>query len=477
MGLLNGHAKAMVVTGSRKEAVRYKIEFDKFIQKKKYQGLSAMVAFSGEVSFSPTDPHAEGLLGEKFTETGMNPGLKGRDMRDAFDTDDYHVMIVAMKFQTGFDQPKLCAMYVDKKLGGVDCVQTLSRLNRIYPGKTETYVLDFFNEPEDVLAAFQEYYQTATLLDVSDPNLIWDLFEKLRASGIFLWTEVTLFSEVFFTKSKSDAAISNVCKPARERWQSRLEGAHVEYLRHKGLFEDAKKKGESTAIANAEGDMKESKTELDALWLFKTDLISFTRYYEFMSQIVDYDSSDLEMLSLYARHLAPLLREKTPDEDPIDLSSVELSHYRLSMLKQQDLLMVKEEADTGLYPATELGRGRAKDKKEEWLSQIIARLNDLFVTDALTDKDLINYAYAIRDKVSENKNVMNQIAKNSPEQALLGDFSTALDNAVMESSEAHQSQMMQYLSSKELQAGFQRVIFDMLLEMQKGTARQDEKPN
>ncbi len=148
MGLLNGHAKAMVVTGSRKEAVRYKLEFDKYVQKKAYSQLSAMVAFSGEVTFSASDPHAEGLLGEKFTETSMNPDLKGRDMRKAFDTDDYHVMIVAQKFQTGFDQPKLCAMYVDKKLGGLECVQTLSRLNRIYPGKEETYVLDFFNEPD-----------------------------------------------------------------------------------------------------------------------------------------------------------------------------------------------------------------------------------------------------------------------------------------------------------------------------------------
>ncbi len=116
-------------------------------------------------------------------------------------------------------------MYVDKELGGLDCVQTLSRLNRIYPGKQDTYILDFFNEPADVLAAFQEYYETADLLDVSDPNLIWDLYDKLRGTGIFLWTEVTLFSEVFFKKSKSQAAITNVCRPALDRWQKRYEQA------------------------------------------------------------------------------------------------------------------------------------------------------------------------------------------------------------------------------------------------------------
>jgi len=208
--------------------------------------------------------------------------------------------------------------------------------------------------------------------------------------------------------------------------------------------------------------MKESKLELDALVIFKADLGAFTRYYEFMSQIVDYDSPDLERLSLYARHLAPLLREKAPDDDPLDLGSVELSHYRLSRIKQQDLMMVKEGGRTGLDAPTDLGSGKPRNREEEWLSQIIARLNDLFMTDGLTDQDLINYARTIRDKVSENESVMNQIANNSAEQALLGDFSGALDDAVMGSGEAHQSQMMQYLNSKELQAGFQRVVFDML---------------
>ncbi|MCO8122868.1 type I restriction endonuclease [Stieleria sp. TO1_6] len=462
MGLLNGHAKAMVVTGSRKEAVRYKLEFDKYIKKKQYSQLAAMVAFSGEVEFKPGDPNAEGLLGEKFTESGMNPGLKGRDMRKAFDTGEYHVMIVAKKFQTGFDQPKLCAMYVDKKLGGLECVQTLSRLNRVFPGKEETYVLDFFNDPDDILEAFQEYYETAKLLDVSDPNLIWELFDKLRGSGIFLWSEVTQFSEVYFVKSKSNAAISNVCRPAVDRWQNRYKAARTEYDKHKKLFDHAKKLGDPTFIANAEGDMKEAKKELDALGIFKADLVSFCRYYEFMSQIVDYDSTDLEKLSLFARHLAPLLREEAPQDDSIDLTSVGLSHYRLSKIKQQDLILVKEGA-AGLTVGSELGSGKAKSKKEEWLSQIIARLNELFITDGLTDQDLINYAYTIRDKVRENQVVMNQIENNSPEQAMLGDFAGALDDAVMSSSEVHQNQMTQYLNSPELQAKFQKVIFDMLL--------------
>ena len=462
MGLLNGHAKAMVVTGSRKEAVRYKLEFDKYIAKKKYSKLAAMVAFSGEVRFNEKDPHCEGLIGEQFTESGMNPGLKGRDLRTAFDSGEFNVMIVANKFQTGFDQPKLCAMYVDKKLGGLACVQTLSRLNRTHQGKEETYILDFFNEPADVLEAFQEYYETAKLLDVSDPNMIWDLYTKLRSAEIFLWTEVVQFSEVYFVKSKSNAAIINVCRPAVDRWQKRYEVSRLEHEKQKGLFDHAKSIGDATFIANAEGEMKAAKKELDALGIFKADLVSFSRYYEFMSQICDYDSTDLERLSLYARHLAPLLREEAPTEAPIDLTSVVLSHYRLSKIKQKDLLLVKEGAE-GLLPGSDAGKGKPKSKKDEWLSRIIARLNELFITDGLTDQDLINYAYTIRDKVSENEKVMDQIANNSKEQAMLGDFGEALDDAVMDSNEVHQNQMTQYLNSPELQAKFRQIIFDMLL--------------
>jgi len=201
---------------------------------------------------------------------------------------------------------------------------------------------------------------------------------------------------------------------------------------------------------------------MDALGIFKADLISFSRYYEFMSQIVDYDSTDLEKLNLFALHLAPLLREEAPKEDPIDLSSIDLTHYRLSKIKQQDLQLVKEGAE-GLGVGTGIGTGKPKSKQEIFLSQLIARLNELFITDGLTDQDLINYAYTIRDKVRENERVMNQIENNSPEQALLGDFAEALDDAVMNSGEVHQNQMAQYLNNPELAAKFQRVIFDLLL--------------
>ncbi len=470
MTQLGGQAKAMVITGSRKEAVRYKLGFDKYIAEHGYTKIEAMVAFSGEVEFNENDPNSEGLLGEKFTEASMNPMLKKRDMRDAFDTSHFQVMIVANKFQTGFDQPKLCAMYVDRKLFGVDCVQTLSRLNRVYPGKTEqgVYILDFVNKPEEILESFKPFYKTAELSDVSDPNQIYDIFDKLRASKVFLWSEVEQFCDAFFQKSKSQAALINVCKPAVDRWRNRYLEAMEKYRGAKNDLAKAIKAGDNVQISNADGNLKECQKSLDSLDIFKKDLGTYVRQYEFLSQIVDYDDKSLEMLSLFARHLRPMLREVTDMSEDVDMSGVELSHYRLSKISEQDLELTKEDsAEYKLRPGTGFGSAKPKSKDEEFLSQIIERLNELFVTDQLTDKDLVNYAYTIRDKVSENELVMKQIANNTPEQALLGDFARAVDEAVLDSSDAHQNQMKQLMSNPKVAKGFARVVFD-LLQMFKG---------
>lgn len=459
-GLLGGQAKAMVVTGSRKEAVRYKMAFDRYIKDHGYKGINAMVAFSGEVSFNANDPDSSALIGEKFTEHTMNPDLKGRDMRKAFDSDDYQVMLVANKFQTGFDQPKLCAMYVDKKLGGVDCVQTLSRLNRTYAGKAEsgTFVLDFFNEPEDILAAFQPYYKNATLDDVSDPNSVFDLHEKLCASGIFQWSEVEQFAIAFYASSKSNAAISNICKPAVERWQKRYKEARAQALNAKMLLEHSKATGDAVLIANAETDYKGYKVEQDALELFKKDLSTYTRSYEFMSQIVDYDDKDLEKLSLFARHLQPMLREKLDDEDEVDLSNIVMSHYRLSKLRQQDLKLQEESVEP--LQTGSGGGGKAKDKQEDLLSKILARLNEMFDTEKLTDSDMLNYSQTIWDKVNENPVVMQQIANNPADKVMLGDFPDATLDAIFDSQDSYQEITRQLLSDSKRLAQFTRFLLD-----------------
>lgn len=464
LGMLGGQAKAMVVTSSRKETVRYKLGFDKYITNKEYQKIHAMVAFSGEVTFNENDPNAAELIGEKYTEINMNPDLKGRDMRKAFDSADYQVMLVANKFQTGFDRLNSAPCMWIKSWGGVECVQTLSRLNRTYPGKADsgTFVLDFFNDPDEILDAFKPYYKTAELDDVSNPDLIFDLFDKLKISGIFQWHEVEQFCEAFLQKSKSNAAIANICKPAVERWKIRYKAAIKAYKESKEMFERTKKTGDPVLIANAEKTFKEAKTEKDALDIFKKDLGTFVRFYEFMSQIVDYDDKNLEKLSLFARNLRPMLRESLITEDDIDLNNVILSHYRLSEIRKQDLILEDQAEYKKLEPGEGAGTAKAKDKKEEFISQIIDRLNEVFITDQLTEKDMVNYAYTVRDKVRENLVVMTQIANNTPEQAMLGDFPKAIEDAIMGSSDAHKNQMMQLLSNPSRVAAFTKVVFDMI---------------
>ena len=462
-GLLGGQAKAMVVTGSRKEAVRYKLAFDNYIADYGYRNINAMVAFSGEVTFTDNDPDSGTLLGEKFTESNMNIGLKGRDLRKAFDSDDYQVMLVANKFQTGFDQPKLCAMYVDKKLTGVDCVQTLSRLNRTYKGKAEsgTFVLDFFNDPEDILEAFQPYYETAHLADVSDPDKVFDLSERLRAPQIFLWHEVEQFVDAFYSKNKSNAAISNICKPAVERWQKKYKLAREQAQHAKVMLERTKATGDVVLMTNAENDYKGFKTDQDALEIFKKDLGTFTRQYEFMSQIVDYDDKELEKLSLYARNLQPLLRESVDNEDDVDLSNIVMSHYRVSKLYQQDLKL--QEGSGELEAGGGAGTATPKDIKEELLSKVINRLNEVFAGEDFTENDMVNFQNTIWDKVTENEIVVKQFSNNSTDQIMLGGYPDAAMDALFESQEAYEGMTMHLLSNPNQFKKFIRLMLDTKL--------------
>ncbi|MBA4263008.1 MAG: type I restriction endonuclease subunit R, partial [Comamonadaceae bacterium] len=221
--LLNGHAKAMVVVASRLEAVRWKLALDAYIQENGYT-LGSLVAYSGEVN----DPAS---LPEPVTEASktLNPNLKGRDIRDAFATDEYQILLVANKFQTGFDQPLLCGMYVDKRLAGIQAVQTLSRLNRAYSGphglKDTTYILDFVNDPEEVLAAFQTYYETAELADVTDPHLVYELRAKLDGSGHYDDFEVERVALVVLNPKSSQAMLLAAIEPVADRLLKRYKAA------------------------------------------------------------------------------------------------------------------------------------------------------------------------------------------------------------------------------------------------------------
>lgn len=463
--LLGGEAKAMVVTSSRLEAVRYKLAFEKYVEQKGYNNVNALVAFSGEVNDPDFPDHP-------FTENNMNPNLRGRDMRKAFDTADYQVMLVANKFQTGFDQPKLVAMYVDKPLKGVECIQTLSRLNRTYKGKDKTFVLDFINDPEEVLAEFKVYFQTAELAGVSDPNIVYELMKKLNKVGIYQWFEVEAFVEAYNNKKANQAKLANLCKPAVERFTIRYkEATQVLQIAQTDLSK-AKIEKNDKAIKFAENSVKHAKEARDILDVFKKDLISFYRYYEFASQIVNFDDFELEKLSIFAKHLHPLLRFDVMEDD-VDLSDVVMTHYRLHEQREANLQLgfkIGEEPKPYL-PVTKEGAGAVpKDPKTELLHEIIERMNDLFIEDGLSENDMLNYANTIAGKIAENETVMDQLRSNTKEQAMLGEFPISINNAVIESMDVHNDMAMKLLSNEAIAKGFAGLMFDMLM---KGLA----KPN
>ena len=285
----------------------------------------------------------------------------------------------------------------------------------------------------------------------------------LYGSGIFLWNEVEQFVEAFYSKNKSNAALSNICKPAVERWQKQYKRAREQAQNAKAMLERTKATGDVVLITNAENDYKGFKTEQDALEIFKKDLGTFTRQYEFMSQIVDYDDKDLEKLSLYARNLQPLLRESLDDEDEVDLSNIVMSHYRVSKLHQQDLKLQEGKSEYQLDGGSGAGTATPKDKQEALLSQIIDSLNEVFAGEDFTDKDKVNFMNTIWDKVTENQIVVKQFSNNSVDQIMLGGYPNAAEDAMFDAKGTFEDMTMHLLSNPKQFQKFIRLMLDTKL--------------
>ncbi len=425
---LGGHAKAMVVTSSRKEAVRFKVSMDKYIKEQGYKGLQTLVAFSGDVSDPQSGP-------QHFNETNMNKNLKGRDIRKAFSSDEFQVLLVANKFQTGFDQPLLCAMYVDKKLSGVAAVQTLSRLNRIYQGKMGTFVLDFVNDPGDILKAFEPYYKTAALSGVTDPNLIHTLQSKLDQAHIYMASEVNAFADSYFDPKGTQRELQSHIAPAVDRFRVQMQQA-----------KDHNDKG-----------------RIEELRIFRKDLGSFNKTYDFLSQLIDYGDTELEKRSVFYRHLIPWLSETTEPE-PIDLSQVKMTHYRLNALIERQLkLGDAPDNETSLTPVKDVGSGTSHEPEEGLLSEIISHLNALFDGD-LSDADLVGYATHISGKMLESRDLAQQASSNSKEQFALGDFSKVLMDTIIGGLDNYQSMASQVLGNERVRKGFEGIMLEMVYE-------------
>ena len=455
--LLDGQAKAMVVTGSRQEAVRYQLAMREYAKDKGYGDVHPLVAFSGSVV-------ADEVIPEEVTETSalLNPELKGRDHAEAFDTDAFNVMIAANKFQTGFDQPRLCAMYVDKKLQGVDCVQTLSRLNRIYPGK-ETFILDFVNDPEEILAAFAPYYRTASLSDVSDPQVVYDLQRSLDAAGIYHWDEVENFARAFFDPGANASQLSHFCQPARERFTQRYRNVLEQVRTWERQRRAAERNGDQPLFHRAEQELKDAGTTQDELDLFRKNLKSLTRAYEFLSQIVDFEDRELEQLNVFARHLHPLLRTDRLEEDEIDISELDLTHYRLTKRAEQRIRLEEEQAGYGLDPVTDVGSGRPVDPEKKRLGEIIEKLNEIYGAE-VHDEDKLNFINGLADRLERDEAVMAQVDNHSPEQVMHGLFPRRAHDILLDAITDHEKLTLPVLENADAERDLVRLLLQVVVQ-------------
>jgi type I restriction enzyme, R subunit len=435
--LLGGKAKAMVVTASRIEAVRWHLAMDKYIKDQGYK-IGLLVAFSGEVNDPASGP-------DSFTENSktLNPNLKGRDIREAFKTDEYQILLVANKFQTGFDQPLLCGMYVDKRLAGIQAVQTLSRLNRAHPGKDTTYVLDFINEPQEVLAAFKTYYDTATLENVTDPHLVYSLRSKLDSSGFYDSFEVDRAVEVAMKSNATQAELSAALAPVADRLLKQYKAARGKL---KAAQESKDAKAEQAAT-----------DELNVLILFKRDMGNYLRLYSFLSQIFDYGNTDIEKRFIFYRLLLPLL-EFGREREALDFSKAVLTHHKLKQMGKQPLNLHDGEAPT-LKPMTDTGSGQVQEPQKAHLYEIIAKVNELFEGDLTDDDKLVYVNNVLKGKLLESEILVQQAANNTKEQfANSPDLKNEIMNAIMDAFAAHSTMSKQALDSERVRNGLRDIL-------------------
>lgn len=351
---IGGKAKAMVVTSSRLHAVRYKQAIDRYLADHHITDVKALVAFSDKVA-DPDDPDGSG-----FTEAGMNhlpesetAGRFKGDPSPPFDPFEFQVLIVAEKYQTGFDAPLLHTMYVDKKLEGVNAVQTLARLNRTHPGKDSTFVLDFRNDPKAIADGFRPYYDT-TIVEPVDGNALYAYEGAITAAGVFTLPDVEKYWDVFTTVAPND------------------------------------RKGNGALYSALAGGVQRFKDDLDddEREQFRADLDSYIRAYSFLSQIVTWTDGGLEKVYVYAKSLLANL-PKRPGDAKLDLGAeIELTHLRIEEKAKLDVSLSGEDPTTDPLGPFGPGGTASGDPEKERLSKIVDRLNDkyalnLTITDAL----------------------------------------------------------------------------------------------
>jgi type I restriction enzyme R subunit len=404
---IGGRAKAMVVTGSRLEAVRYKQSFDKYIRKKGYP-IKSLVAFSGKVE-------DEKLPDVTYTEEGMNQGVREKELPEKFATQEYQVLLVAEKYQTGFDQPLLHTMYVDKRLADIQAVQTLSRLNRTHPLKEDTFVLDFVNDREEIREAFQKYYEGAEMGEEVNPARLYRLQGELEASGIYLAEEVERFCSVYFKPKQRQSpadhqAMNAALDPAVSRFAVR---------------------------------QRDDKDEAE-LWWGKVQ--AFLNLYGFVSQVIPYQDSDLERLYVFLRHLSLKLPRRSSDPDYQFDDEVRLEYYRLQKISEGSISL-KEGETPRLDGPTEVGSGLVREQAVP-LSQLIDILNERFGTE-FNQADQLFFDQIVEAALSDDG--LQQAAAVNPGDKFELVFKNLLDSLFVERMEQNEEIFVRFMNDVPFQ--------------------------
>lgn len=454
--LLDGQAKAMVVTGSRAAAVQYKHAFDRYIKEHSIENMHALVAFSGAVNGEDLSPP---LPNKKFSEENMNTAIHGQDLHEAFDGAEYQVMIVANKFQTGFDQPKLVAMYVDKKLSGVDAVQTFSRLNRIAPKKDRTFILDFVNEMDEILDAFKKFYKDAHMEKIQDPNIVYEIKEGLDKEMIYETADVMALGEEISSSRPNENRLFQCVAPAKNKFNEQLKEARGLVIEAKKKFTNAQNLDDKTGQKFAEKDRAEAEKECDRLLLFKGNLKKFTKTYEYIAQIIYFSDETLEAFAAFAKLLSSELNDVAPEN--IDLAGLRLTYFSLKQNQYNAHGLSEQGENTALSPISALGSAEPRDRALASLQEIIERLNALFGKD-IEDGDQLSLAKQVTRKVSQNETLVSQVRHNDFTQAARGDLVQAVTDAMVGAMESNSELANRALADNQTILHFSEIIYKLI---------------
>lgn len=413
MHKIGGRAKAMVVTESRLHAVRYKQSFDQYIANKKYKGIKTLVAFSGMVA----DPDFEG---KSYTEVGMNNGIKEKELPEKFDTEEYRVLLVAEKYQTGFDQPYLHTMYVDKRLSGIQAVQTLSRLNRACAGKEDTFVLDFRNEREEIYESFKPFYEFTPTEELTDAHHLYRLQDQIDEAGIIYTEEVEQFCTVYF-------------KPRRH------ESVH-DHAEMNGILDKAVQRYRDRDDQEQEG--------------FKSLLVGFRNLYGFLSQVIPYQDSDLEKLYTYTRFLLTKLPRRASGPGYHLEDEVELEYYRLQKISEGRIDLQGGVARKLKGPG-DVGTGQGEDELVP-LSELVDLLNERFGTE-FTQADQLFFDQ-IKQEAIEDESLQTAARANTIDDFRYP-FDKAFEGVVIDRMEGNEEIFSKIMSDPE----FRKMASEYLL--------------